>query len=106
MSPDPMSARKMSLFGATISHRGFLKPFANTLILNPAGTVGRNPAGGATLLGALADDFVAYGAGNDGFFPCVNCAHNSPGTAMAANARTAISIRQDIVVPFSEFLDC
>jgi hypothetical protein len=31
--------------------------------------VGRNPSDGLTLLGEFADDFVAYGAGNTGFFP-------------------------------------
>jgi hypothetical protein len=54
-----VSARKISLFGATISQRGLLNPVANTLILNPGGTLGRNPSGGLTLLGEFADDFVA-----------------------------------------------
>src|SRR6267378_8414522 len=69
MSPAPVSATKMSLLGATISQRGLLNPVAKTFILNPAGTVGRNPWGGLTLLGELADDLVAYGAGSTGFFP-------------------------------------
>jgi hypothetical protein len=64
-----MSARKMSPFGAMVNQRGTLKLLAKTLIVNPAGTVGRNPAGGLTLLGELAEDFVAYGAGSCGFFP-------------------------------------
>jgi hypothetical protein len=74
ISPAPVSARKISPFGATISQRGRLKPVAKTFILNPAGTVGRNPAGALTLSGAFAADFVAYGSGNCGFFPCVTCA--------------------------------
>jgi hypothetical protein len=69
-----MSAKKISPFGATVSQRGLLNPVAKTLILNPAGTVGRNPAGGLTLSGAFADDFVAYGGGSCGFFACVTCA--------------------------------
>jgi len=59
ISPAPISARKISPFGATISQRGLLNPVAKTFILNPAGTVGGNPAGGFTSLGEFADDFVA-----------------------------------------------
>jgi hypothetical protein len=69
ISPAPVSATKMSLFGATMSQRGLLNSLAKTLILNPAGTVGRNPIGGLTLLGEFATDFVAYGDGRIGFFP-------------------------------------
>jgi len=46
---------------------GSLKSGCKNIILNPAGTVGRNPSGGLTLLGEFADDFVAYGAGNTAF---------------------------------------
>jgi hypothetical protein len=80
ISPAPVSARKISLFGATMSQRGLLNPVAKTLVLNPAGTVGRKPSGGLTLLGELADDFVAYGDGKAGFFPWVNCAEIKAGT--------------------------
>src|SRR5947207_6229761 len=46
ISPDPMSARKMSPFGAIVSHRGRWKFFANIFTRNPCGTVGKNPGGG------------------------------------------------------------
>jgi hypothetical protein len=57
-----------------------LNPVAKTFILNLAGTVGRNPGGGLTLLGAFADDFVALGSGSCGFLPCVTCAEIIAGT--------------------------
>src|SRR6266436_8910612 len=74
MSPAPVSATKMSLLGATISQRGLLNPVAKTFTLNPAGTEGRNPWGGLTLLGEFADDLVAYGAGSTGFYALVGWA--------------------------------
>jgi hypothetical protein len=60
--------------------------------------VGRNPAGGLTLLGEFADDFVAYGTGRIGLFPCVTCAEISAGTQklMAKQLRTVI--RESIMV--------
>src|SRR6267154_1146406 len=94
ISPAPVSATKMSLFGATISQRGRLNPAAKTFILNPAGTLGRNPSGGLTLLGEFADDFVAYGAGNTGFFPRVNCADIITG-AQSNMARTLKTFSRD-----------
>src|SRR5207248_4793432 len=69
ISPDPVSARKISLFGATVRKRGILKPLAYTLTVNPAGTVGRKPSGGLTRSGPLPADFVANGAGSFGFCP-------------------------------------
>src|ERR1700722_3313531 len=73
---------KMSLpFGATVSQRGSLKSVANTLILNPAGTVGRNPAGGFDSSGGFPADFVANGAGSCGACPCVTCPSKIPGAA-------------------------
>src|SRR5215472_1079332 len=74
ISPAPLSARKMSLFGAMVSQRGFLKLDAKILMWNPSGTVGRNPAGGFTPRGPLPADLVAKGAGSFGFCPCVTCA--------------------------------
>src|SRR5580693_8683029 len=72
----------MSLpFGATVSQRGSLKSVANTLILNPAGTVGRNPFGGFDSSGGFPADFVANGAGSCGFSPCVTCPSKTPGAA-------------------------
>jgi hypothetical protein len=62
-----VSARKISQFGATVSHRGRLKFVANTLKRNPGGTVGRNPAGGFALSGPLPAELVANGAGSFGF---------------------------------------
>src|SRR5437763_16037410 len=46
ISPDPVSARKISLFGATVRKRGILKPLAYTLTVNPAGGFGSDRAGG------------------------------------------------------------
>src|SRR5260370_37513486 len=74
ISPAPESARKRSPLGAIVSQRGYLKFVANTFTLNPGGTVGRNPAGGFSISGALPTDFVANGAGNFGLWPCVTCA--------------------------------
>src|SRR5580693_1464521 len=72
----------MSLpFGATVSQRGSLKSVANTLILNPAGTVGKNPFGGFDSSGGFPADFVANGAGSCGFSPCVTCPSKTPGAA-------------------------
>src|SRR5436309_4684134 len=74
ISPAPESARKISPFGAIVSQRGYLNFVANTFIWNPFGTVGRNPAGGFPISGALLADFVMNGAGSFGFWPCVTCA--------------------------------
>lgn len=49
------------------------------LMLNPAGTVGKNPTGGFVLFGPLPEEFVANGAGNFGFCPCVTCAGKMAG---------------------------
>src|SRR5258708_12648069 len=75
MSPAPVSATKMSLLGATISQRGLLNPVAKTFTLNPAGTVGRNPWGGLTLLVEFPDYLLAYRPRTTCFFPLVNCPH-------------------------------
>src|SRR5579871_1186662 len=72
----------MSLpFGPTVSQRGSLKSVAKMSILNPAGTVGRKPFGGFDSSGGFPADFVAKGAGNCGFFPCVTCPSKNPGAA-------------------------
>ena len=72
--PAPVSARKMSPLGATVSQRGYLKSLANTFTRKPGGTVGKKPAGGFVPLGPLPADFVSKGGGNLGFCPCVTCA--------------------------------
>src|SRR5467141_3732271 len=79
ISPAPVSARKISPFGATVSQRGRLKFAANTFKRNPGGTVGRNPAGGFALSGPLPAELVANGAGSFGFWPCVTCAGTREG---------------------------
>src|ERR1700742_1085411 len=68
-------------FGATVSQRGSLKSVAKTLILNPAGTVGRKPFGGFDSSGGFPADFVANGAGSCGGCPCVPCPRKTPGAA-------------------------
>src|SRR5580704_2494504 len=68
-------------FGPTVSQRGSLKSVAKMSILNPAGTVGRKPFGGFVSSGGFPADFVAKGAGNCGFFPCVTCPNKIPGAA-------------------------
>src|SRR5580704_6021776 len=68
-------------FGATVSQRGSLKSVAKTLILNPAGTVGRKPFGGFDSSGGFPADFVANGAGSCGACPCVTCPSKIPGAA-------------------------
>src|SRR2546423_1895936 len=75
----PVSARKISPLGATVSKRGRLKSFANTFIWNPLGTVGRNPAGACALSGPLPADLVAKGGGKLGFWPWVTCAEHDSG---------------------------
>src|SRR5215470_8125 len=90
ISPAPLSARKMSLFGATAIQRGFLKLDAKMLMWNPSGTVGRNPAGGFSPRGPLPADFVAKGAGNFGFCPCVTCAGKVAAKSRLAAAQKAI----------------
>src|SRR5260370_9570480 len=73
ISPAPVSARKISPLGATVSHLGRLKSAAYTFKRNPAGTVGRKPAGGFALRGPLPAELVANGTGSFGFWPCVSC---------------------------------
>ena len=98
ISPDPMSARKMSPFGAIVSHRGRWKFFANIFTRNPCGTVGKNPGGGVRFSGPLPADFVANGAGIFGFWPCVTCAGAIDGTKhVKAKARI---FRARIAIPF------
>src|SRR2546430_16995542 len=79
ISPAPISARKISPFGATVSHRGRLKFVANRLTRKPWGTVGKNPAGGVSFSGPLPADFVENGAGSFGFWPLWICPGNSAG---------------------------
>src|SRR5207244_11374134 len=79
ISPAPISARKISPFGATVSHRGRLKFVANRLTRKPWGTVGKNPAGGVSFSGPLPADFVENGAGSFGFWPLVICPGNRAG---------------------------
>jgi len=67
ISPDPLSARKISPLGPPSSQRGTLKLAAYTFTRNPAGTVGRNPAGGFVPRGPLPDELVAYAAAVLGF---------------------------------------
>src|SRR6266481_8456677 len=64
----------MSPFGATVSQRGCLKSAANTFKRNPAGTVGKKPAGGFARSGPLPAELVANGGGSLGFWPRVTCA--------------------------------
>src|SRR6202451_222941 len=68
-------------FGATVSQRGSLKSVAKTLILNPAGTVGRKPLGGFDSSGGFPAGFVGNGRGSCGACPCVTCPSKIPGAA-------------------------
>src|SRR6266699_1112163 len=79
ISPAPITARKISPFGATVSHRGRLKFVANRLTRKPWRTVGKNPAGGVSFSGPLPADFVENGAGSFGFWPLVICPGNRAG---------------------------
>src|SRR5579859_1791709 len=68
-SPAPVSAAKMSPFGAVVRKRTYLNSCANTFTWKPGGTFGRNPSGLFTREGPLPADFVAKGGGSCGFFP-------------------------------------
>src|ERR1700745_2160167 len=85
----PVSARKISPFGATVSKRGRLKSAAKMLMWKPDGTVGRKPCGACDLLGPLPADLVANGGGRLGFCPGVTCAGPESGTNR--KAKTAAS---------------
>src|SRR3984893_13363845 len=88
ISPAPVSARKISPFGATVSQRGTLKSFAKTLTWNPGGTVGTNPAGGFVLPGPFPADLVAKGCGRVGFCRCGTSARQMEGSEkVTANTR-------------------
>src|SRR5579872_2794733 len=63
ISPAPLSARKMSPFGAVLSNRGLFSPAAYNSTLNPFGAIGHAFAGRATTSGAFSADDVAYGGG-------------------------------------------
>src|SRR5207244_11117454 len=73
ISPAPISARKISPFGATVSHRGRLKFVAYRLTQKPWGTVGKNRDGGVGFSGLLRVDCVEHGAGRLGVWPLVIC---------------------------------
>jgi hypothetical protein len=61
--PAPVSATKMSPFGATRSSRGPAKPEANCCTVKPAGTDRTAPAGRATFMGLSRAEGVAKFAG-------------------------------------------
>src|ERR1700730_15955694 len=77
--PPAVSARNTSPLGARTIHRGPLKSDAKILILNPSGTVGRNPCGGFPSCAGFVADLDANGGGRSGFWPLVTCARH-PGT--------------------------
>jgi hypothetical protein len=68
---------------------------------NPAGTVGRKPAGGFVLPGPLPAEFVANGAGSFGFWPCVTCEgvregrRNVKAKTKIFRARKSVPLRKD-----------
>src|SRR5260370_15199143 len=100
ISPAPVSARKISPFGATASHLGRSKFVAKIFTRNPGGTLGRNPAGGFVRSGPLPADLVANGGGSFGFCPCVTCASARQGRKKG-KARTR-QLRARTVVAFGK----
>ena len=59
--PLPVSATKISPFGATLSRRGSLRPSATRSILKPGGTCSETPAGRGTTRAPQEADGVAPG---------------------------------------------
>jgi hypothetical protein len=70
-------------------HRGPLKSAAKIFILNPSGTVGRNPFGGFPSSAGFVADLDANGAGSSGFLPLVTCAR-SAGAMINPNSKLAV----------------
>src|SRR5258708_28921468 len=95
ISPAPVSARKISPLGATVSQRGRLKSAAYTFKRNPAGTVGRKLAGGFALRGPLPAELVAKGGGSFGFWPCVTCDDAREGTRQVKAKRKIFRVRSE-----------
>jgi hypothetical protein len=69
-------------------HRGPLKSAAKMFILNPAGTVGRNPCGGFPSSAGFVADLDANGGGSSGFLPLVTCARDA-GVTINPNSNPA-----------------
>ena len=85
----------MSPLGAKIIHRGPLKSAAKIFILNPSGTVGRNPFGGFPSSAGFVADLEANGGGSSGFLPLVTCAR-SPGATTSPNSKPAAGVIRQI----------